>query len=217
MDILKKADQFCEEKLSFSEKAFVTPTNAKLVSFQYDNHPLYVQTPVLNCPLGFRPFDSNSEKHTLLVNVDEDMIQLMDKMDLAVMNSIMIHSPVWFNKTFSSPELLRELFVSTVKYKQNYLPNMTVRIRFKNDSAMFGVFGTNKNEIPICNANDLMAILPRKTNVRLMLNATSIWFIGGRCGYSWDCIQMHVQDSFVLNNIHSFMFDDDETKEEEQV
>ena len=96
--IITKAEQFDESCLSFAERSYTTPTSAKLVSFMYKNQVLLVQTPVLMCPLGFRPFDTKNDRQTLLVNVDASMIDVFKKIDNAIMTNIMEHSSVWFEK-----------------------------------------------------------------------------------------------------------------------
>ena len=215
--IITKADQFDEACLSFSERSYTTPTSAKLVSFMYKNQVLLVQTPVLTCPLGFRPFDTKNDRQTLLVNVDASMIEVFEKIDNAIMTNIMEQSPVWFEKTFTSVDILRELFNGTVKYKKTYPANISIRLKFKEDNPLFGFFDKDQQEIYIRNVSDIMSILPRKTSVRLLLSATSIWFVGGRCGCSWDCVQLQVCDTPRVNNIHQFMFIEEDNNEEQKV
>jgi len=51
-------------------------TGAIMVPFLYDGHPIYIQTPVLTCPIGFRLFDKTTT-HILIVNPTLELCNLI--------------------------------------------------------------------------------------------------------------------------------------------
>lgn len=219
-EILQSVNDFDPRRLNFVDKVFVTNTSAKLVSFLYDGHPLYVQTPVSVCPFGYRPpFDTQSSRthETLTVNTTQRSMDLFNAIDEAVMDTIMKRSEVWFEKKFTNRDVLRELFNSTVKTRKNYPSYVSVRFKFPNGVPSFGVFDKNKDEIRITDPSELMTVIPRKTSARFVLTSSSIWYIGGRCGFSWDILQIQICNSPMLTNVRQYMFIDDDDDEDASI
>jgi hypothetical protein len=208
-------NEFDPERLTFMEKSFLAQSGAKIVSFLYDGHPLYVQTPPLVCPFGFH-HEVKHDHDKLTVVPTEEMITLFNNIDATILDAVEKNSEIWFNKTFKSRALLEELFCATVKWKPNYPPNMSVRFKFENNSSMFGVFDTQKNEIVINQASDLVDLIPRKCMVRFVMVASSVWYIGGRLGFTWDCFNLQIQETPLVSNCHQFMFIDDNNMDDVQ-
>jgi len=203
----------------FASSPFMTQSGAAMVSFTYDNHPLYLQTPIVTCPVGFRVFERNNKNHKLMLTPTPDMVQFIQHIDGIVIDNIMKNSQEWFGKKFQSKEILQALFYPSLKMSDKYPPSMNIRLRFDNETLLptFTVFDTQRNEITFDKSSgpeQLIEILHRKCQVRLIIGHASIWGISGRYGYGWDCVQIQLcNNPTLLTNVKHCLFNDDEEKE----
>lgn len=219
LTILTSSDNFDRTCLSFADKAFVTTNSAKLVFIQYKNAPLYVQTTAVTCPFGFT-YEPDRPHSTLSFVPTTNITALFQIIDTALIDVIMDRSEQWFGKKFVNREVLNELFSHTVKTKQsdkNYPPLVTVRLKTTPISLNFGVFDTTRQVLKLNHITDLSTYIPKKTTVRFLLTASTIWYTGGRCGFAWDAVQLQILDSPVITDVNDFMFVEEEEEEEQKI
>ena len=194
----------------------VTSSGATMVPFSIQGHPLYIQTPIITCPVGFRIFDKtgNNNNHKLLVNPTNEMNVMIQRIDDLVIDTIMERSEEWFNKKFGSKEILQALFYPSLKQTKNYPVSMNIRLRFSNDTGLplFTVFDSNRMEIVFTEGegvDKMLDVLKCKCQLRLIIANASVWGVSGRYGYGWDCVQMQLCSNNTIN-MKSCMFQDDD-------
>ena len=57
-----------------------------------------------------------------------------------------------------------------------------------------------------------MDLLNGKSQIRLIIANASVWFVGGRYGYGWDCVQMQLcVSNNVITNMKACLFDDNDS------
>ena len=210
------------QRIVFSSTPYVAASGATLVPFSIDGHPLYFQTPIVTCPVGFRIFEK-SNHHKLMINPSDDMLRFVKEIDDCVIDNIMIYCDKWFNKNLGSREIIEALFYPSLKFNKNYPPSMNVRLRFSNDTGLplFTIFDSARNEIRF-NSTDgpekLVQLLKPKCQLRLIIGNASVWGVSGRYGYGWDCMQLQIcATSNLLCNVKECLFfdmDDDAMVEE---
>lgn len=226
--IIRGSTTINPERIMFSTTPYVAASGAILVPFSIDGHPLYFQTPVVTCPVGFRIFEK-SNHHKLMINPPDDMLNFIKNIDDCVIDNIMVYSDKWFNKNFGSREIIEALFYPSLKFNKNYPPSMNVRLRFSNETGLplFTLFDAARNEIHF-NSTDgpekLVQLLKPKCQLRLIIGNASIWGVSGRYGYGWDCMQLqicatsnllcNVKECLFLDNEDDAMIDDDEQKQQ---
>ena len=221
LSLLRNINEYENNELLFNINSFITNNGSRLVSFTYKSYPLLIQTPILTCSTGFRIFSNNDTRnisnpitmHSLMLSCTNDFVELMTIIDNAIMDAIMLNSEKWFNKKYTNIEILKELYNSSIKYKQNYPPSFSGRLKFINNEAIFGLFDSHKKILPVTDVSDLCMYIPRKTNLKMIITCNSIWFSAGRCGISWDITQIKICDTPHVLNTKNYMFIDDDDEE----
>jgi len=212
MFIVNTVDDFDPDSVQFNKKAIGLPTGGKFVSFNCNNKTLCVQTNVLNCPFGFVAERDQARKNvTFTVETDNTLFDLMHLIDSYVIDTLMVKSGDWFDKPFNNRIVLEEgIFHKTVKQVKDYPPRISVRMKFQNERPLFGIFDNNQNEMNVTTIDELVELIPRTTKVRLLLVSSCIWYVGCRCGYSWDVYQIQIIEKPLLSasNMKRFMFKD---------
>ena len=94
-------------------------TGAIMVPFSYDGHPIYIQTPVLTCPIGFRLFEKTTT-HKLMVNPTLELCNLIQQIDEFVIDSVMNNAESWFGKSIASRHITQALFYHSLKTTKTY-------------------------------------------------------------------------------------------------
>ena len=117
--ILRVNSTFNTTELEFSSPT-VTSTGAIMIPFSFQGHPLYLQTPIVSCPVGFRVFTSNNGTHKLLINPTSEMNSMIQRIDDFVIDTILSRSQEWFNKTFVSRDIVQALFYNSLKQNKTY-------------------------------------------------------------------------------------------------
>ena len=207
----------------FAQSASVTASGAMMVPFNYNDHPLYFQTPVIVCPIGFKLFEkAHTITHKLMVNPNTETMEFVQNIDNIVIDKIMENAQAWFGKTFGSREIIQALFYPSLRTNAKYPPSMSVRLRFNNETGlpMFTVFDVSRNEIVFSNTDGparLVDLLKGKCQLRLILGNASIWGVSGRYGYGWDCIQLQICVNYSLCNVRTCLFLDDEEESKDVV
>ena len=81
----------------FAQSASVTASGAMMVPFNYNDHPLYFQTPVIVCPIGFKLFEkAHTITHKLMVNPNTETMEFVQNIDNIVIDKIMENAQAWF-------------------------------------------------------------------------------------------------------------------------
>jgi Family of unknown function (DUF5871) len=184
-------------ELDFSTKVSSLAAGGKFVSFSYHSRPLCVQTNKLNCPFGF-VFEEEyqNKKHvSFTVLPDDDLIELMNFFDDYMIDNVMQHSKEWFGKSFTDRQILEAaIFNKTVKQVGEYPKKITIRMKFQDNKPTFGIFDIEQNEIHVDSIRELSEIIPRNTKARFLLVSSCVWYVGNRCGYSWDVLQVQIME-----------------------
>jgi Family of unknown function (DUF5871) len=217
-NIIEKKDDFKYDYLTFATKSHIMSTGCKLVTFNYNSKPLCIQTPVVNCPFGFT-FERDRKNYKLCFTPEARMIDLFNTIDTCIIDAIMARSLQWFDKSFNSRIVLEEgMFNSSVKQVKQYAPHVSTRLKFdEHEGPKFGLFDKFQDEIVARSPEDVAEIIPRGTKVRFLLVSSCIWYVSGRCGYSWDVLQIQVMETPLVSNARKrFMFVDSDEKQEEE-
>lgn len=234
--VIEEVEEFVPGLLTFSPDSFVNSVGGRYVNLSYDGRKsLCIQTPVVTCPFGFtndsfqndaRGTGSNagggggggnnasttngsSNCVRMSINTDERLVALLDSIDGCIVDSVMERSKHWFDKTYNNKDvLLAGLFNRTVKQTKQYNPHITVRLKFDEEGKpRFGTFDRDQVEINIESPEGLVEALPRGTKARFILVSTCMWYISGRCGYSWDVLQIQIVETPLSSGAkRKFMF-----------
>ena len=212
--ILRVNSTFNTTELEFSSPT-VTSTGAIMIPFSFQGHPLYLQTPIVSCPVGFRVFTSNNGTHKLLINPTSEMNSMIQRIDDFVIDTILSRSQEWFNKNFVSRDIVQALFYNSLKQNKTYPISMNVRLKFNNDNGLplFTLFDSSRDEIVFTEGEGvekMLDILKGKCRVRLILANTSVWSVSGRYGYGWDVVQMQLCSDTTINTKTCLFQDDDD-------
>jgi len=225
---MRCANDFNSDKMQFQDTPYVTPQNARFISMLYNNTPLIFQTPVLQCPNGFKLFTASPQQpstrsYPLLVSIpsnETNFIELINKVDDTVLNTIMMRSEAWFNKKYANRDLLNELIDRTIKYKKTYPPSMNLRLKHdKHGKQMFGVFDNMHKYVSFNTIHDLIDLLPKQVSVQCIVQCNLIWYVNNRIGFSWDILQLKICESNTFNAnqfVLNYMFIDDDVNEEQK-
>jgi hypothetical protein len=223
-NIIQTLDEFDRDKIKFADKVFTTFSGSKLVSFRYDQSPICVQTQIVTCPFGFSltgkeglavnrvPEDPSigfKRHHNLKISFvpGTDVRRLMKNIDNFFIDNIMENSNDWFGKSFNNRTVLQEaLYNSTVKQAKQYDPLMTARLKFDRFEPIFGIFDESEREIRIKNPDELVELIPKGTKLRFLLISSSLWYAAGRCGVSWDVLQLQIIETPLVIKTKKFMF-----------
>ena len=200
------------ERVSFSPP-ITTSSGAIMVPFMYNDIPIYLQTPIVLCPVGFRLFDTTGTTK-LMINPTPEMCTFIRSIDDFVIDSILAHGGDWFSKPQTNRDITKALFYESLKTTKNYPTSMSVRMRFNKDTGLpaFTLFDTDRQEIVFFDTdglNKLIDVIKPKCSVRLIMSNASIWYVGGRFGYGWDCVQIQLCNSGAITNTKTCLFTED--------
>lgn len=142
----------------------------------------------------------------------------MNELDSHIVDVIMDKAHQWFDKSFNNRAVLDEgLFNHSIKSTKGYGNRISVRVKFINGELGIGVFDCNEQRLEICSPRDLENVLPRKSTARFVLAASQIWYVSGRCGFSWDIFQIQIMDAPMTVSTNTFMFRPIEDKKDEDM
>ena len=213
--ILRPTTALNTERIQFSSP-ITSSTGAIMIPFTYDGHPLYIQTPVITCPIGFRLFEKTTT-HKLMVNPTQELCYFIQQVDEFVIDSVMNNAENWFGKSIASRDITQALFYNSLKTTKTYPTSMNVRMPFNKETGLpqFTVFDANREEIaflPTDGPERLVDLLKGKCQIRLIIANASVWGVGGRYGYGWDCVQMQLcVSNNILTNMKTCLFDDNDS------
>jgi len=115
----------------------------------------------------------------------------------------LIHSKNWFGKVHKSSEVLDALYTPMLKYSKdpntgeyNYSKPPSIRVKIP---IWEGVWKCEVyDDDGVClfpNTNNItpVALIPKATNVKVLMTCGGIWFANGKFGVTWKLIQAMVQ------------------------
>ena len=200
------------DRVQFSSP-ITTSSGAIMVSFMCNDIPIYLQTPIVTCPVGFCLFDM-SGMSKLMINPTAETCTFIRSVDDFVIDSILAHGGEWFSKPQTNRDITKALFYESLKTTKNYPTSMSVRMRFNKDTGLpaFTMFDSNREEIVFSDSdgpNKLIDVIKPKSAIRLIVSNASIWHVGGCFGYGWDCVQIQMCTSDKITNMKTCLITED--------
>ncbi len=201
-------------QLTFS-KPKVTATGGKSVNIinSATKKGLYLTTPLmLTWGMNENDYDGNGKKtydmSLQFPNADYEtpeqvtFLQKMKELEEYIFKSATTtHCKEWFNKAKMSPEVAEALFSPMLKYPKdketgeydkNRAPTLRVKIPFWEGEFRFELYDMNENQLyPVVDGSDVspLELLPKASNVALVLQCGGLWFINGKFGITWKLVQ----------------------------
>ena len=211
--IISGVDLDCSS-LSFS-KPKVTATGGKSVNIinTETKKGLYLSTPLmLTWGMNENDYDGNGKKSydmsLQFPNPDyetPDQVTFLEKMQAFEKHifecATTTHCKEWFNKSKMSPEVAEALFSPMLKYPKDKesgefdksrAPTLRVKIPFWEGDFKFELYDMDENQLyPPADGADVspMELLPKASNVALVLQCGGLWFINGKFGVTWKLVQ----------------------------
>ena len=111
------------------------------------------------------------------------------------------HCKEWFNKSKMTEEVAEALFSPMLKYPKDKetgefdktrAPTLRVKIPFWEGDFKFELYDMNEQQLfPVVDGADVspMELLPKASNVALVLQCGGLWFINGKFGCTWKLVQ----------------------------
>ena len=126
----------------------------------------------------------------------ENMVSLENHIkDTAVTNS-----KEWFNKTKMSPEVIDALWTPMLRYTKNKetgepdktkMPTMKIKLPYYDQKFEFELYDNNGESIFNAHLNDNhpSELIPKASNVAIVVQCGGIWFANGKFGVTWRLVQ----------------------------
>tara|TARA_X000001036_G_scaffold282501_1_gene262384 strand:+ start:2194 stop:3081 length:888 start_codon:yes stop_codon:yes gene_type:complete len=126
----------------------------------------------------------------------ENMISLENHIkDTAVNNS-----KEWFNKAKMSPEVIDALWTPMLRYTKNKetgepdktkMPTMKIKLPYYDQKFEFELYDNNGESIFNAHLNDNhpSELIPKASNVAIVVQCGGIWFANGKFGVTWRLVQ----------------------------
>jgi len=115
------------------------------------------------------------------------------------------NSKEWLNKTKTSPEVVDALFTPMLKYPKDKntgefdytrAPSLNVKFGYWNDEFDCEVYDHQQKQLFPANdpsKTNLMALIPKSSNVAVILKCGGLWFANGKFGCTWKLVQAAVK------------------------
>ena len=220
--IINGVDLDCSQ-LSFS-KPKVTATGGKSVNIinSATKKGLYLTTPLmLTWGMNENDYDGNGKKSYDMAlqfpNPDyetPEQVTFLEKMrafeQFIFKSATGSHCKEWFNKSKMSTDVAEALFTPMLKYPKDKesgeydkerSPTLRVKIPFWEGEFRFELYDMNEKQLyPDADGSDIspMDLLPKASNVALVLQCGGLWFINGKFGVTWKLVQGMVRPRATL-------------------
>ena len=211
--IINGVDLDCSQ-LTFS-KPKVTATGGKSVNIinSASKKGLYLTTPLmLTWGMNENDYDGNGKKTYDLSlqfpNPDyetPEQVTFLEKMQAfeqhIFKSATTTHCKEWFNKSKMTEEVAEALFSPMLKYPKDKetgeydktrAPTLRVKIPYWEGEFKFELYDMNEQQLfPVSDGADVspMELLPKASNVALVLQCGGLWFINGKFGVTWKLVQ----------------------------
>jgi hypothetical protein len=115
------------------------------------------------------------------------------------------NSKEWLNKSKTSPEVVDALFTPMLKYPKDKntgefdytrAPSLNVKFGYWNDEFDCEVYDHQQKQLFPANdpsKTNLMALIPKSSNVAVILKCGGLWFANGKFGCTWKLVQAAVK------------------------
>lgn len=202
--------------LKFSELKTLS-NNGKTVYIMYGNDKLTIQTPQMRLPFGVndyseldakqgkQPISDTGKRYDMNVEFtnyesDKEMrafLDMMKSLEMALIDAVYANRMPWMRDNFDDDKkFVAKLFTPIIKYDKDkitgkivgkYPPSIKVKLPYDtaSNTFKFDAYDMNFNSIDF---NDIMKNM-RNGHCILQIQASSIWFAGGRFGVTWKVIQ----------------------------
>ena len=138
-------------------------------------------------------------------------------------------SKEWFNKAKMSPEVVDALWTPMLRYSKNKetgepdmtkMPTMKIKLPYYDQKFEFELYDNNGDSIFNAQMNDThpSELIPKASNVAIVVQCGGIWFANGKFGVTWRLVQGLVKPRATLKGKCHIQLDaDEQTKLEKQV
>jgi len=214
MNVLKVSD-IDVSNLTFSD---VRPYGAvaKIVYVNHKNSPIVMQLPKMKTPYGLGVYDDGERcKYSLDLAFGSSATQvsefkdLVEKVDERILDEGSKKSLEWFKKKSQSVEVTRALYTSPIKIAtengeptDKYPP--TFKMKVSNYDGKFKALCFNEKKEQL---SDLADAISKGMMLRTIVKLTGVWIAGGKCGLTWELMQVQVPERIALTG---FAFADDD-------
>jgi len=204
-------------KLDFSD---VKPYGsvAKIVYVNHDKSPIIMQLPLMKSPYGLGTYDDGEKcKHSLDLSFGSsdtkvsEFKDLVEKIDNKILQESTVKSLEWFKKKEQSIEVSRALYTSPIKIAtengeptDKYPP--TFKLKVANYDGKFKALCFNEKKEQM---QDLADAISKGMMLRSIVKLTGVWLAGGKCGTTWELLQVQVPPQLSVSGF-AFKDDDDE-------
>jgi hypothetical protein len=194
----------------------------KTVYMSYDQKPVYIQTPKMNCPFGISKWDQSLPvKYNLEAFFPEDQVDELTKKFYELENKYIEHATTQSQDFFGkakSRETIIDNYISSVKPSQfdekedKYGPRLKCKLEKNDFKFRTDVWDGNKNsgegyEKLDFNEDNYSEVVPKGCKVQCILSITG-WVVNGRFGLIYRIEQMIVFDSNKNVKLSGFSFVD---------
>jgi len=198
-----KYNNFNIEKLSIENVDFTKIKSKskpyKFISIQYDQKPLYLETPKMHCPFGVNNFEG-SDRYNISFNLIEDMENIILAIEDKIVNHIYENQIKYFSKDTFKLSNLKELFNSSIKINQNQNYSNLFKCQLDNgDSNLYNK--TSGEEIEITKENTM------NTKIQSIIRIPGLYIMNKMYGISYKIDQM-LLDKNNITNEKIFLFTD---------
>jgi len=181
-----------------------------------------------NLALQFDPHKSDAQSKFLKV-----MKQMEDKLKDDMVNN----SKKWFGKSKMSKDVVEALMYPMLKYRKNketgepdYTANPTLQVKVPFWEGRFNIEIYDMNRKPLylqpkkgTTANRAQGqsedstptdFIPKASHIKGLIRCSGLWFVGGKCGCTWQLIQVNVRPPTRLVGSGQCMIMDDSDDDE---
>ena len=203
-------------QISFSEPK-PNARGGQSIWLSYNGQKIIIQVPKGKCPFGLskQQYDEDAPKFDVSVslggtekmNTFKEWAQEFDKV---IQQVAVDNSDKWFGKK-KSAGVIEELYKPMVveSKKGDYAPTMKFKMPFYDDRHVATVFDSEKNEVGA-------EAITKGSEVTLIAQITSMWFVGKQFGVTWQVMQAKVSPSSTLPKYAFADDDDDEDIQEDE-
>ncbi len=181
-----------------------------------------------NLALQFDPHKSDSQSKFL---------DVMKSMEDKLKDDMVKNSKKWFGKSKMSKDVVEALMYPMLKYRKNketgepdYTANPTLQVKIPFWEGRFNVEIYDMNRKPLYlqpkkgssvnrahgQSEDSTPVdfIPKASHMKGLIRCSGLWFVGGKCGCSWQLVQVNVRPPTRLVGSGQCMIMDDSDDDE---
>ena len=203
-------------QISFSEPK-TNSRGGQSIWLSYNGQKIIVQVPKGKCPFGLakQQYDEDAPpKYDVSVSLGgSDKInafkEWVGEFDAHILNAAVENSEKWFGKKKNATVLEEFYKPMTIESKKgDYAPTMKFKMPYYDDKHVATVFDDKREEVSA-------DMITKGSQVMLIAQITSMWFVGKQFGVTWQVMQAKVFPGTSLPK-YAFADEDDEEELEEE-